>query len=103
MDVEFDYTTPQTNAVIVAAQGVGTRILVLYTEMSVGVSGTSEPTFSLRSDGTDPKGCTKYFNELGGGAFDGVNYICDENKALTLDTNITGNHSLYVQYTILRG
>lgn len=103
MDVEFDYTTAQTNTVIVAAPGVGKRILVLYTEMSVGSTAITQPTFSLKSDGTDPKGCTKYFNPKGGGAFDGVNYVCDANKALTLTTNIIGDHSIYVQYTILQG
>lgn len=103
MDVEFDYTTPQTDTVIVASPGVGKRILVLYTEMSVGSTTELEPTFSLKADGTAPKGCTKYFNPKGGGAFDGVNYVCDANKALTLTTNVTGNHSIYVQYTILQG
>lgn len=103
MDVEFDYTTPQTATMVVASPGAGKRILVLYTEMSVGTTSQAEPMFSLRSDGTDAKGCTKWFNPKGGGAFDGVNYICDANKALTITTNITGNHSLYVQYTILQG
>lgn len=103
MDVEFDYTTPQTNSVLVASPGVNKRILVLYTEMSVGDTPTSEPTFSIKSDGISPKGCTKYINALGGGAFDGVNYVCDANTALTMTTNIVGNHSVYIQYTILQG
>ena len=101
VDIEFDYTTAQTDTVIVASPGVNKRILVLYVEMSTGVTSTPEPTFNLKSDGTTAKGCSKYFNQLSGGAFDGVNYICEANQALTLTTNITGNHSIYVQYTIL--
>lgn len=101
VDVAFDYAAPQTDVVLVAAPGVGKRILVLYVEMSVGSTSTLEPTFNLKSDGLTAKGCTKYYNQKGGGAFDGVNYICEANQALTLTTNVSGNHSIYVQYTIL--
>ena len=97
--VVADYTTPQTNAVLVAATGVGKYIEVAYLEYSSDTLGQ----FQLKSDGTDKISCTKYLPAFSGVCIDDANYHCENNAALTFTSNITGNHSIMVYYYVRQG
>ena len=94
---QADYTAVQTDVSLVAAPGAGYSIHVHRFQLSSDVNGAAFLESTTTQLGREVRAGAGQ-----DGGWDECDFAAADNAALTITTDIAGNHSVYVEYSVRR-
>lgn len=95
--VQADYTSAQTDTSLIAAAGAGYSIHVHKFEVSSDVDGAA-----FLEHGSTQIGREVRAGPGNDGGWEEQDHVAPSNTAVTITTDIAGNHSVYVEYSVHR-